>query len=142
MTQIVRASSTARISFTTVAGQNYAIEYKNKLTDPIWMPLTTMAGTGGVLTVEDAQATEASRFYRIRVEFLIAPRITQILHAGANTQISFTTVAGQNYTVERKNALTDSIWSPLATVAGTGTVLIVQDAQATEPMRFYRIRVE
>lgn len=56
------------ISFPTVAGKTYAIEYKNDLTDVQWDLLTTVAGTGGVLQVTDTDAAlRAKRFYRIRI---------------------------------------------------------------------------
>jgi hypothetical protein len=62
------SGGTMSFSFQTEAGRSYLIEFKNALTDPEWNPLETRAGDGSVVTVIDAVATGASRFYRIRVQ--------------------------------------------------------------------------
>jgi len=56
--------------------------------------------------------------------------------------LTFSTEAGPVYTVEFKNALDDSQWQTLTNAAGTGAPLAVLDAPLTNPMRFYRVRVQ
>ena len=56
--------------------------------------------------------------------------------------LTFSTEAGPVYTVEFKNALDDSQWQTLTNAAGTGTPLAVVDTPLTNPMRFYRVRVQ
>jgi len=59
--------SNVTLSFGTVNGQNYSLEYKNNLQDPVWT-LTDgpAAGNGGVLTLQDTNVLLApTRFYRI-----------------------------------------------------------------------------
>ena len=68
ITQISRAPGSANVSFTTVVGLNYVVEFKEALTNAPWGALAPVAGTGAVRTVTDAVATAATRFYRVRAE--------------------------------------------------------------------------
>ncbi len=56
------------VSVSTVTGPNYTLEYKNAFTDTVWTAGQTLPGTGGTVTLTDAKATNAMRFYRVRVE--------------------------------------------------------------------------
>ena len=62
------AGSTASISFQSLGGLNYALEYKNRLSDATWTSLAPVPGNGGTLTLTDTSASVATRFYRVRVE--------------------------------------------------------------------------
>jgi hypothetical protein len=56
------------LTFPTVNGGTYTLQYKNKLTDPVWTDLQTVPGTGGILTITDVTAVgQPTRFYRIMV---------------------------------------------------------------------------
>ena len=68
ISEIRRQEGVVAISFPSLVGLNYAIEYKNSLTDPDWLLLEVRAGSGAVETVEDPGARVPSRFYRILVE--------------------------------------------------------------------------
>jgi len=63
------ASGTAtKIVFTTRAGCNYTVEYKNSLNDTSWTVVDTVAGTGDTVTVLDSTASVATRYYRVRTQ--------------------------------------------------------------------------
>jgi uncharacterized repeat protein (TIGR01451 family) len=55
------------LSLSSVAGQDYLLEYKNSLFDPQWTPLPPpQTGTGGPLILQDTNALPfPSRFYRV-----------------------------------------------------------------------------
>ena len=54
------------VSFQSLIGLNYTLEYKNVLTDPNWNTiLPATPGTGGLLTLHDTNALPVVRFYRI-----------------------------------------------------------------------------
>jgi hypothetical protein len=56
------------ISFPSVSGKSYAVQYKNSLADPAWTTLQTIAGTGFNLTINDPDsARHPTRFYRVMV---------------------------------------------------------------------------
>ncbi len=58
------------LSFNSLLGLNYTIEYKNSLTEPSWIPVAgTVPGNGGLITLQDTNAPAVvSRFYRVRTE--------------------------------------------------------------------------
>jgi hypothetical protein len=54
------------ISFDTIAGRTYRVEYKNSLTDTTWTPLQPASPAGGSsVTVQDNLGAAPQRFYRI-----------------------------------------------------------------------------
>jgi uncharacterized repeat protein (TIGR01451 family) len=61
--------------------------------------------------------------------------------AGSNVSISAQSFAGRNYTLQFKNSLTDSNWTPiLPAVPGTGQPVLLQDTNPIiSPTRFYRV---
>ena len=54
-----------QLSFPTANGITYLVEYKDSLTDPSWITLTTRAGDGLVATVLEPRPFLAARFYRV-----------------------------------------------------------------------------
>jgi len=68
--QAFRASAIANglfsLSFPSLIGTSYTVQYKNSLADPAWIDLETVVGTGGNLSITDpAEAHLPSRFYRV-----------------------------------------------------------------------------
>lgn len=64
----LRNGSNVSVSFPTEAGYNYALHYKNALTDPTWTSTgATVAGDGSVKTLQDASG-ESHRFYRVSAQ--------------------------------------------------------------------------
>ena len=56
--------------------------------------------------------------------------------------VSVSTIAGKSYTLQFKNALSDSTWTSLPAVAGDGTIRALVDQSATVPRRFYKVQVQ
>ncbi|HJT81219.1 MAG TPA: hypothetical protein VJ719_08485 [Chthoniobacterales bacterium] len=71
-------------------------------------------------------------------------RMTQISLSGGAPSVTFTTLLNRNYRVERKDALTESNWTPLSnatSIPGTGNEVQVTDTEpgaGNLPHRFYR----
>ena len=63
---VIRQGTNTSLSFATVSGRNYAVQFTDSLTNSAWQTLTTIAGNGNVRTVTNG-ATTAVRFYRLRV---------------------------------------------------------------------------
>jgi photosystem II stability/assembly factor-like uncharacterized protein len=59
-----QAGNSFSLSFDTLPGANYLLEYKNALTDPAWQTLATVSGNGSTKTITDTNATVPRRFYR------------------------------------------------------------------------------
>jgi hypothetical protein len=69
ITDTARTGATVTVYFTTLAGSNHVLEFKNALSDPGWTALPPgVIGTGGILSRSDSTATGPMRFYRIRVQ--------------------------------------------------------------------------
>ena len=68
ITGISYQAGQATISFTTVSGSNYIVEYRSLFDGSSWTVLKSIPGDGGTMTVNDDSAPAASRIYRIRVE--------------------------------------------------------------------------
>jgi len=66
--QISRVGGNFQMSLATQIGQTYALEYKNSLADPVWNPLSTVAGTGQTVTIMDAVVPSDTRFFRVRIQ--------------------------------------------------------------------------
>ncbi len=49
------------------------------------------------------------------------------------------TQAGKSYQLQFKRALSDTAWSSLPPVAGTGSILTLIDPSASSTQRFYRV---
>lgn len=78
---------------------------------------------------------------------LVPPTITDFQILAGGPRISFATLAGRNYAVERKQRLSDATWTMVtgaSSVSGTGQILQVSDPDpgaGTSPSRFYRVRL-
>lgn len=73
----------------------------------------------------------------------VPTRIAGLARTGTTNSISFATLAGQTYTLEFKNALTNAAWVPLAPATnGNGSLMAIQDPSATNTTGFYRVQVQ
>jgi hypothetical protein len=68
ITQIARGVNSVAISFTTMSGPNYTVEYRDSFSILGWTPLITVSGTGNVMTINDLSASAPSRFYQVRAQ--------------------------------------------------------------------------
>jgi len=59
--------SSFSLSFATLPGTQYAVEYKNLLSEASWRPLGSVNGDGTVKVLVDTNATSPQRFYRATI---------------------------------------------------------------------------
>jgi unsaturated rhamnogalacturonyl hydrolase len=68
LTGISNGSDQFTLSWPTLTGQDYQVEYKDNLEDATWSPLTVpLAGTGNLLNVIDYEGNTPHRFYRLKL---------------------------------------------------------------------------
>ena len=68
LTGISASGNQYTVTWPTIAGQNYQVEYKDNLDDPAWTPLgVPVAGTGNPLNVNDNNNNAPHRFYRLMI---------------------------------------------------------------------------
>jgi hypothetical protein len=66
ITSIAAGPEGISITFETVAGLPYTVEYQDALSAPDWNALPAVLGTGETVTLTDPAPLGASRFYRLR----------------------------------------------------------------------------
>ncbi len=64
---LVKTTNQAEISFPTIAGLRYTVEYSD-FVGGTWRTLEVYDGNGEAIVVQDSAARASSRFYRVRVE--------------------------------------------------------------------------
>jgi hypothetical protein len=63
------ANGSLQMLFESQPGVNYSIEYSSNLSPPVvWQTLQNLISTGVVVQVIDGDATNMSRFYRVRAQ--------------------------------------------------------------------------
>ena len=138
--------NTLTFSWPTHPGQLYQIEYKNALSDPVWIPLSIpFPGTGNLLCLTNQLGSSATRFFRLSIQPPGAampsppPRLAAGIIGG---QFTFTwpTLAGQTYQVQYKNDLAADTWTALGnSLPGTGDSLTLTNDLPLSSQRFFRL---
>jgi len=67
-------------------------------------------------------------------------RITDMAVIGADFVVSFETVVGHDYTLEYSDSLPPSLWTPIQTLPGDGTLVTITDLNVPPSQRYYRVR--
>jgi hypothetical protein len=87
--------------------------------------------------------SQQESFY-VQVMAATAPRplIVAPHRVGSSFSVQVATTSGFTYYLEYKSALSAASWVTAAQTAGDGTVKTLNDTTATDPQRFYRVRVQ
>jgi hypothetical protein len=113
------------------AGQN--VQFKWRLGTDLNNTFGGVAWYIDTLTVRDAN-------YSCCTSSVSPPTLTGITVTRSNVTVTSTSSAGGHYTLQYKNALSDSQWLPLTTpIPGTGNPISLIDTNAPGPRRFYRV---
>jgi hypothetical protein len=98
--------------------------------------ITTMPGTiRGVPPPSPPTPVGEPTPYSSSCLTIINPRLV-----GHTFSVLVSTFAGRNYTLEYNTSLTDTNWTAVQTLPGTGSTITLTDSTATNPARFYRVR--
>jgi hypothetical protein len=63
---VTASANNATVSFTSVVGLSYTLQYKNVWSDPLWISVSlAVTGNGGTVSLTDPNPTTPGRFYRI-----------------------------------------------------------------------------
>jgi hypothetical protein len=91
-----------------------------------------------LVVVTDSAGASTSAPASLRL--LVAPLLSSITKTGDTASISFPGVQGLIYTLEYQDVFTGAVWTPiLPGTTGIDGVLLLQDTQATNSSRFYRV---
>lgn len=113
------------------AGQN--VQFKWRLGTDLDNSFGGVAWYIDTLSVRDAN-------YSCCTSAVAPPLITGINVTRSNVVVTSTSSPAGHYTLQYKNALTDTQWLPItAPIPGTGSPLSLTDTNAPGPRRFYRV---
>jgi hypothetical protein len=114
-------------TFTAIAGSPFA----NTITANLTTPGSNWAGDGDWVLVLQAQAPN-----------IVSPQITAWAFSNNNFTVSFSTVSGQSYALNKTTDLASDSWLSVATnISGTGGTVQVADTNSlNQPRQFYRVK--
>jgi hypothetical protein len=144
ITLFIVTNGVAEITWNSVAGQTYRLEYTDNLGGGQWtavLPDVTASGLTASLT--NAVGTSPQRFYRVQLVPLIAAPVIQSLEVSNGVvNITWTAVAGHSYRLQYKDSLSAPTWSDLLPdIPATLPTITVTSAIGSSPQRFYRVFV-
>lgn len=133
-------------SWMSAPGQMYQVEFKNELTDPVWLPAGgVQVGTGGTLDFTNNITSAPRRFFRLRVltgdqALLLPPPLHGQAQNGHQFVLSWPTLPGQRFQVEANTNLATASWTSVsAPLTGSGETLKYTNDFSDAPRRFYRL---
>ena len=130
------------VTFATQSNFVYTVEFADQAQASDWTALTNLVGNGQICVFRDYAAPDGARYYRVRTQ-TGAARPTLVANGfGKRFSFSFSTLADTTYLVEGAQQLQTPVWSPLHTITGDGSVMTFVDDAASDPARFYRVRIE
>jgi hypothetical protein len=139
----------AVITWSSVPGKVYGLEYKRELTDTNWTEeLPHITATGFTTSVTNNVGSSSQRFYRIKL--IEAPVMNSlppvavddvsISWSSGSAIISWASIGGINYVVQYKDQLTDVAWTSLVpNITATGTTSSLTNNVGVSYQRFYRV---
>jgi hypothetical protein len=142
ITSITASNGVARITWNSVAGQVYRVQYKDSLTAATWTDLLPdVLATNISTSTTNFVGNVPQRFYRV----MLAPQQPTIISlkvTNALATITWTAVPTKVYRLQYKTNLTDVSWTEVATgVTATGITASTTNAVGGSPQRFYRVRL-
>jgi hypothetical protein len=142
---ITATNGVITITWSSVAGQTYAVQYKNSATDTNWQQLgANMVATNTTSTATDTNSNP-QRYYRIEqvlVQSNPAPVIQSIALLGGKVILTWSAVSNDVYAVQYKTNITSTNWVNIApNVTASGPTASITNAIGTSPQQFYRVLV-
>ena len=141
------SNGVAVITWSSISGRSYRVQYKQNLTDANWTDLPPdVTATSATTSKTDAVGSVPRRFYRV---VMLGTESVPAAHPPINVSlgvsngmatVSWNAVTGRTYQVQYKLNLTDTNWldlsSPVTAAAGIATKA---DSVAGLSRRFYRV---
>ena len=111
--------------------------------------------TNNVLVLRDVQISDAGSYaasvsneggsvisHDAQLRVLLPPVILRIIAGPTGQAVTFATVSGITYTLEKTDTLTEPRWTTVDARAGTGNEVTIVDSPGNTLTEFYRIRAE
>jgi len=142
ITSITAKNGSARITWNSVAGQTYKLQFKNLITETNWHDVSPLVfATSSSTTVTNIFGDSPQRFYRVAIAQpdLV---ITSLKVSNGTAVVTWDSIPGRTYRLQYKTGMNITNWfdvSPDVTAAGLSTT--ATDAASNSSQRFYRVRL-
>ncbi len=143
ITDFKQTNGTAAVTWNSVSGQNYRLQYKDGLADPQWHDLLPGVTAGGITTsAASSNGVTSRRMFRVALGQGTPPppQISGVTVTNQVATVAWNSVAGQTYRLQYKDSLADPAWHTIvpdivASAAATGGTNDV----STALRRFFRV---
>ena len=146
---LVVTNGVAVITWSSVPGKVYGLEYKRELTDTNWTEeLPHITANGFTTTMTNNVGSSSQRFYRVKLIEppvltsvpLVAVYDVNISWIGSDAVIAWPSIISKSYVVQYKTQLTDASWTVVVpNITATTTTTIVTNSVGSSSQRFYRV---
>jgi hypothetical protein len=143
ITSLRLADGVAVVTWNSVAGRTYRLQYKNSLADTAWQDaLPDVLAIGPTTTLTNALGNNLRRFYRVMLVATggVQPAIRSISISNGVVTVVWNSVLNQGYWLQYKDSLAETNWNtilPGATAVGATSAMT--HSVGSSPRRFYRV---
>ena len=143
---ITITNGVATVTWTSVAGNYYRLQYKDDLTSATWTNVTPdVQATGQTTSTTNGLGVATQRFYRVmlvQATNLPQPIIQSIGLTNGITTITWSALPPHVYRLQYNGNLGSANWSPVVPdITATGLTAVTTDTVVVATQRFYRIFV-
>jgi len=142
ITSITAKNGAAIITWNSVAGQIYKLQFKNLITETNWHDVSPLVlATSTSTTVTNVFGNLPQRFYRVAIAQpdLV---ITSIKLTNGTAVVTWDSIPGKMYRLQYKVNMSSTNWIDVPPdVTATGLSTTATDAGSNSSQRFYRVRL-
>jgi PKD repeat protein len=134
------------VSFTNLSSgaTNYSWDFGDGNTSAATNPINIYANAGVYSVALKAIGPDGTNSFTGTNYVIVSvrPSISTTALDGTNFVFSFDTIANKTYTVQYKDSVEDSVWQPLQSIPGDGTLKTITNSVLSPATRFYRLSVQ
>ncbi len=143
ITSFQQTNGVVSLTWNSVFGQNYRLQYKRSVTDTNWRDLLPgVTANGSMTTATNVVGTTSNRLYRVALGQGTPPppKINSVSVLSNTATAIWNSIAGQTYRLQYKNSLGDPAWrSIVPDIVANGTATSGSDIVGAITQRFYRV---
>jgi hypothetical protein len=139
---IAQSNGVIIITWSSVVGQNYVVQYRNNVTDTNWLQLGPNILATNTLTSATDTNSNPQRFYRIEQLATVSntpPLIQAISISGGNVILTWSAVSGDMYKAQYRTNIVGTWIDITPNVTASGSTASITNAIGNSPQEFFRI---